>query len=159
MTRPALLSDILGPDAVLAGVEAADKKQLIFALAKHAAQALKLEEHVLSDVLWEREKLGTTGVGHGIAIPHGRVAGLKQVHGFFVRLSEPVSFDAADHRDVDIVFLLLAPEDAGADHLHALATVSRTLRDPALCESLRKAKDVAALTKILGHATTPVEAA
>ena len=159
MTRPAALSDILGPDAVLAGVEAADKKQLIFAMAKHAAQALNVEEHLLSDVLWEREKLGTTGVGHGIAIPHGRVAGLKQVHGFFAQLSTPIAFDAVDDRPVDIVFLLLAPEDAGADHLHALATVSRTLRDAALCDSLRKAKDNAALAKLLSKATTPVEAA
>jgi len=158
MTRPITLSDILGPDAVLAGVEATDKKQLLTLMAKHAASVLKIEEHVLSDVLWEREKLGTTGVGHGIAIPHGRIAGLHEVRGFFAQLSTPVSFDSIDNRPVDLVFLLLAPEEAGADHLHALATVSRTLRDIPFCESLRKAKDRNALSKIL-HKSLPSEAA
>lgn len=149
MNRPLALSSILGPDAVMAGVEATDKKQLLQLLAKQAATQLKTEEHVLFDVLWEREKLGTTGVGHGIAIPHARVPGLLHVSGMFARLSSSVSFDAVDGKPVDLVFLLLAPEDAGADHLHALATVSRALRDPALCEALRKAKDSAAITKLL----------
>lgn len=158
MNRPFSLSDILGPDAVLAGVEATDKKHLLQTLAHHAATMLKIEEHVLFDVLWEREKLGTTGVGHGIAIPHGRIAGLRQVCGLFAHLATPVSFDAVDNRAVDIVFLLLAPEDAGADHLHALATVSRALRDPALCESLRKAKDASSIAKLLSK-TPIVEAA
>jgi len=158
MNRPVTLSDILGPDAILAGVKATDKKNLIQTLAQHAAQTLHVEEHVLSDILWEREKLGTTGVGHGIAIPHGRIPGLTQVHGFFARLSTPIAFDAVDGLPVDLVFLLLAPEDAGADHLHALATVSRTLRDAALCESLRKAKDIPAITKLLSK-VIPCEAA
>ena len=155
MNRPVTLSDLLGTDAVLAGVQAPDKKQLLQDLARHAAASLQIEEHILTDILWEREKLGTTGVGHGIAIPHGRVAGVTKVHGFFAKLAQPVSFDAADGLPVDLVFLLLAPEEAGADHLHALAAVSRTLRDPALCESLRKAKDASSLNKLLQAASTP----
>lgn len=154
MNRPVALSDLLGPDAVLAGVEAADKKQLLQSLAQHAGQLLKIEPHILTDILWEREKLGTTGVGHGIAIPHGRVAGLTHVRGFFAKLATPLPFEAVDNLPVDLVFLLLAPQDAGADHLHALAAVSRTLRDQALCENLRKTKDVATLTKLLYNAST-----
>lgn len=154
MNRPVMLSDLLGPDAVMAGVEATDKKQLLATLAQHAATVLQVEEHVLTDILWEREKLGTTGVGHGIAIPHGRVAGLTNVHGFFAKLAKPIPFEAADNVSVDLVFLLLAPSDAGADHLHALAAVSRALRDPALCESLRKAKDAATLASLLRKAST-----
>lgn len=152
MNGPVTLSDLLGPDAVLAGVEATDKKQLLESLARYAANALHIEEHVLTDVLWEREKLGTTGVGHGIAIPHGRIAGLDSVRGFFAKLSKPIPFDAVDNLDVDLVFLLLAPQEAGADHLHALAAVSRALRDPVLCEELRKAKDAKALLKLLSKA-------
>lgn len=154
MNRPFTLSDILGDNAVLADVDAADKKQLIQILAQHAAAKLGIEEHLLVDVLWEREKLGTTGVGHGIAIPHGRVSGLTNVCGFFARLSTPLSFDSVDNLPVDLVFLLLAPEDAGADHLHALATISRTLRDSALCEKLRKAKDAVSILKLLQQAAT-----
>lgn len=154
MNRPVTLSDLLGPDAVLAGVEAADKKQLLDSLAQHAALSLNIEAHILTDILWEREKLGTTGVGHGIAIPHGRVPGLTTVRGFFAKLSTPIPFEAVDNTPVDLVFLLLAPQEAGADHLHALAAVSRALRDPVLCEKLRKAKDVPTLTKLLYAAST-----
>ncbi len=154
MNRPVMLSDILGSDAVLAGVEATDKKQLLELLANHAAALLDIEAHVLTDILWEREKLGTTGVGHGIAIPHGRVAGLTTVRGFFAKLANPIAFDSADNVSVDLVFLLLAPQDAGADHLHALAAVSRALRDQTLCANLRKEKDAAALTALLQKAST-----
>ena len=96
--------------------------------------------------------MGTTGVGHGIAIPHGRLDKIDHVQGFFARLPQPVAFEAIDDRPVDLVFLLLAPESAGADHLHALATVSRLLRDQKLCEQLRAAKDEAALYRLLTEA-------
>ncbi|MFA6279363.1 MAG: PTS IIA-like nitrogen regulatory protein PtsN [Bdellovibrionales bacterium] len=154
MNKPAALCDLLGSKAVLADLAATDKKQIIQALAQHAAAQLGLEEHVVFDVLWEREKLGTTGVGQGIAIPHGRVAGLEKVCGFFVRLGTPVDFDSIDQRPVDLVFLLLAPESAGADHLHALAAVSRVLRDDSLCEKLRQAKSVSALSALLCNTST-----
>ncbi|MGE4351220.1 MAG: PTS sugar transporter subunit IIA [Bdellovibrionales bacterium] len=154
MNRPVALSDILGSNAVLADVEANDKKQLLEMLAHHASAALGIEEHILTDVLWEREKLGTTGVGHGIAIPHGRIPGLAEVRGFFAKLNTAIGFDAVDNQPVDLVFLLLAPQDAGADHLHALAAVSRALRDEALCEKLRKTKDASSITKLLEQVTT-----
>ncbi len=153
MNRPMAMCDLLGPESVLARLESTSKKQLLQDLSHHAAMSLKLESHVLFDVLWERERLGTTGVGYGIAIPHGRLEKLNSVKGFFARLATPVPFDAVDDRPVDLVFLLLAPESAGADHLHALATVSRLLRDPKLCENLRKAKDAPALCRLLTMAT------
>ena len=153
-TGTATMQDILGPKAVLARLESNTKKQALQDLAGHAAAALDLEAHGVFDVLWAREKLGTTGVGHGIAIPHGRIAGLTQVRGFFARLAEPVAFEAVDDRAVDLVFLLLAPETAGADHLHALAMVSRLLRDPKLCEDLRHAKDATSIESLLSVAAT-----
>lgn len=159
MNKPASLRDLMASDAILVDLDASDKKSLLQLLSHHAAQALGLAEHTLFDVLWEREKLGTTGVGAGIAIPHGRVDGLPDVRGFFVRLKAAIGFDAVDHQPVDLVFLLLAPEDAGADHLHALATVSRTLRDSAFCDKLRKAKDKKALSALLDSVSTPDVAA
>ncbi len=154
MNKPASFCDLLGSRSVLIGVDATDKKQTIQALAQHVAAQLGLEEHVVFDVLWEREKLGTTGVGQGIAIPHGRVAGLEKVCGFFVRLKTPVDFDSVDQRPVDLVFLLLAPESAGADHLHALAAVSRVLRDENLCEKFRMAQNVEVLMTLLCKTST-----
>lgn len=148
MPRPVSIKDLIGPGGVVAGLESETKKNLLEDLSRLAAGALGLEEHAVFDVLWEREKLGTTGVGQGIAIPHGRMVGLDAVHGLFVRLAKPVPYEAADDKPVDLVFMLIAPEDAGADHLHALATVSRTLRDVAFCEKLRQAgtaKDIEAL--------------
>jgi PTS system nitrogen regulatory IIA component len=149
MVKTSSLRDLLGEKAVLAAFQAADKKTLLQDLAQHAAQALALESHMLFDVLWEREKLGTTGVGQGIAIPHARVPGLSEVRGFFAQMEAPVSFDSIDGQPVDLVFLLLAPQDAGADHLHALACISRALRDQAFCAKLREAKGAKALLQLL----------
>lgn len=151
MQRPVSINDLIGPGGILAGLQSENKKHLLQELSRHAAQSLGLEEHMVFDILWEREKLGTTGVGHGIAIPHGRIAGLEAVRGFFVRLETPVAFESADNKPVDLVFMLLAPEDAGADHLHALATVSRTLRDAAFCDKLRTAKDAKALSGLFAQ--------
>ncbi len=140
MTKPAVqLSQILSTDAILVDQSATSKKELIKGLSQNIAKASGLEQHIVFDILWEREKLGTTGVGQGIAIPHGRIDGLEKVCGFFARLSSPISFDAIDEQPVDLVFILLAPQSAGADHLHALASVSRTLRNQELCNKLRNA--------------------
>lgn len=139
------MRDLLLPDNVWAGFAAENKKQVLTDLAARAAQHLGLGSHDIFHVLWEREKLGTTAVGQGIAIPHGRVEGLGEVCGFFARLANPLAFEAIDNRPVDLVFLLLAPQEAGADHLHALATVSRALRNPVLCEALRRAQDETAI--------------
>lgn len=152
MERRVTICELLGVEAVMSQLESTTKKQLLQDLSRHAAATMGLEEHNVFDVLWERERLGTTGVGHGIAIPHGRIEGLTHVRGFFARLSTPVSFESIDDRPVDLVFLLLSPESAGADHLHALATVSRLLRNQKLCEELRSAKDARSLCNILSSA-------
>ena len=112
------IADLLpGPDAVLASVKAPGKKALLAELAGRAAPLLKLDERRLFDRVLERERLGSTGIGGGIAIPHARMAGLDRPRGMFARLAQPVDFDAIDERPVDVVFLLVAPEGAGADHL------------------------------------------
>jgi len=149
MSKPVTMSDLLSPESVWDALEALSKKQLLQDLSGHVAGVLGVDAHEIFDVLWEREQLGTTGVGQGIAIPHGRVSGLKEVKGFFARLSSPVPFDSDDVRPVDLVFLLLAPDTAGADHLHALASVSRVLRNPELCDQLRQAPNVKALYKMM----------
>ena len=150
MTVPkTALRDILAPADVLAKLDAPSKKNILQSVADHAAGSLGRDPHTIFDVLWEREKLGTTGVGNGIAIPHGRLEGLNRVQALFARLAQPVAFDAIDEKPVDLVFLLLAPQDAGADHLNALATVSKLLRNAKLCEQLRKASDTPALYKLL----------
>lgn len=144
------IADLLpGPDAVLACVKASSKKALLAELAGRAAQLLKFEERRLFDRLLERERLGSTGIGGGIAIPHGRMAGLDRPRGLFARLGHPVDFDSIDERPVDIVFLLVAPEGAGADHLKALARVSRLLRDRSLVDKLRKTETADALYALL----------
>jgi nitrogen PTS system EIIA component len=144
------IADLLpGPDAVLACVKASGKKALLAELASRAATTFKLDERRLFDRLLEREKLGSTGVGGGIAIPHGRMASLDKPVGLFARLANPVDFDSIDERPVDIVFLLMAPEGAGADHLKALARVSRLLRDRSLVEKLRATDNADALYALL----------
>ncbi len=144
------IADLLaGPDAVLACVKASGKKALLAELAAKAAALYKLDERRLFDRLLERERLGSTGIGGGIAIPHGRMADLSKPVGLFARLGHPVDFDSIDERPVDTVFLLLAPEGAGADHLKALARVSRLLRDRNLVEKLRATENADALYALL----------
>ncbi len=150
------IADLIGPDSVIADLRATSKKQALQELAERAATITGLHERQIFDVLLERERLGTTGVGNGIAIPHGKLAGLKKLHGVFARLSTPIDFEAIDERPVDLIFLLLAPETAGADHLKALARVSRLLRDQSMCEKLRKTDTADALYILLteGNAAT-----
>ena len=124
-----------------------------------AAQITGLSDRAIFETLLERERLGTTGVGHGIAIPHGKMAGLTQIVGLFARLDAQIDFDAIDDQPVDLVFLLLAPEGAGADHLKALARVSRFLRNTQACEKLRGAQDHAALYAILTEPLASSQAA
>ena len=149
---------LAGPDAVLACVKASGKKALLAELAAKAAAFYKLDERRLFDRLLERERLGSTGIGGGIAIPHGRMAGLEKPVGLFARLGHPVDFDSIDERPVDTVFLLLAPEGAGADHLKALARVSRLLRDRSLVEKLRATESADALYALLVE-TLPAQSA
>jgi len=149
---------LTGPDAVLACVKASGKKALLADLAAKAAQLYKLDERRLFDRLLERERLGSTGIGGGIAIPHGRMPGLAKPVGLFARLGHPVDFDSIDERPVDSVFLLLAPEGAGADHLKALARVSRLLRDRSLVDKLRATENADALYALLVE-TLPAQSA
>ncbi len=132
------LAELIGPDAIVADLRATNKKQALQELSQRAAKLTGLHDRQIFDVLLERERLGSTGVGNGIAIPHGKLAGLGRLYGLFARLTTPVDFEAIDERPVDLIFLLLAPEAAGADHLKALARVSRLLRDQAMCDKLRK---------------------
>jgi PTS system nitrogen regulatory IIA component len=131
------IADLITPVAVIPNLRATSKKQALQDLAKKAADLTGLHERAVFDVLLERERLGTTGVGNGIAIPHGKLANLDRLYGLFARLERPINFESIDEQPVDLIFLLLAPESAGADHLKALARVSRLLRDKGVCEKLR----------------------
>ena len=131
------ITNLLSADSVVSHLKATGKKQALQELAVIAARTVGREEREIFDILLERERLGTTGVGHGIAIPHGKLKELDRLHGVFARLERPIDFDAIDDEPVDLVFVLLAPETAGADHLKALARVSRLLRDNAVCEKIR----------------------
>ncbi len=141
--------DLLVPEAVLPSLKAQSKKQLLQELAQRAAELTGLPERRIFETLIERERLGSTGMGQGIAIPHGRLAGLSKIAGLFARLETPIAYDAVDNQPVDLVFLLLAPEGAGADHLKALARVSRLLRNQATCEKLRATKESQVLFSLL----------
>ena len=143
------ISDLLAPEGVIANLRATSKKQALQELARKAAEVTGQHERAVFDVLLERERLGTTGVGNGIAIPHGKLANLEKLHGVFARLERPIDFESIDERPVDLIFLLLAPEGAGADHLKALARVSRLLRDKAVCEKLRGTDNDDALFALL----------
>ncbi len=132
-------SDLLRHDAVLKDVPAANKKALFQHLATVAAGLLGIDARAVTDRLAAREKLGSTGFGGGVAIPHAKLDTIDAVTGIFVRLANPIEFGAVDDMPVDLVFLLLSPTDAGADHLKALARVSRRLRDPGFLAKLRGA--------------------
>jgi PTS system nitrogen regulatory IIA component len=144
-----IIADLITPQSVIANFRVGSKKQALQELAKKAASLVGQPEKLVFDVLSERERLGTTGVGLGIAIPHGKLPGLDRMTGLFARLEKPVDFEAIDNQPVDLVFLMLAPEDAGADHLKALARVSRLLRDRAVCAKLRGTDNADALYALL----------
>jgi len=131
------INDLISSEHVVASLRVTSKKQALQELARRAAEISGEHERAVFDVLMERERLGTTGVGNGIAIPHGKLASLDRLYGLFARLDQPVEFQAIDDQPVDLIFLLLAPESAGADHLKALARVSRLLRDQTVCKKLR----------------------
>ena len=143
------ISELMGPDAVLADLKVTSKKQVLQELAAHAAKLTGLDERRIFEVLLDRERLGTTGVGRGIAIPHGKLEELDRLYGLFARLPNPVEFDAIDDEPVDLMFLLLAPENAGAEHLKALARVSRLLRDQNFCVKLRGSENADAIFALL----------
>ena len=145
------ISDLLTPEGVVAHLKAANKKQALHELARAAAPLTGLEERVIFDALLERERLGTTGVGLGIAIPHAKLPQLDRLYGLFARLDQTIDFDSIDEQPVDLMFVLLAPESAGADHLKALARISRLLRNQAICEKLRGAESAVAILALLSE--------
>jgi nitrogen PTS system EIIA component len=153
------ISDFIAPESVVPLLKAKTKKNLLQELSAHAAGLTGLPERDIFEVLLQRERLGSTGLGQGIAIPHGKIQGLRRIVGVFARLAEPVDFDAVDGQKVDIVFLLLAPQAAGADHLTALARISRLLREGNAVEKLRASKDEAALYAVLTEGETSSHAA
>jgi PTS system nitrogen regulatory IIA component len=151
------LADLVAPNAVMAALKVNGKKQALQELAARAAELTGQNERTIFEILTQREKLGSTGIGNGIAIPHGKLPQLNKLFGLFARLARPVDFEALDGQPVDLVFLLLAPEGAGADHLKALARVARLLRDADLIRKLRDSRDAEALYVVL--AMPPASAA
>lgn len=143
------IEELLSPRSVIPSLRVGNKKQALQELAKRAALATGLPERRIFDVLNDRERLGTTGIGMGVAIPHGKLPEIVRLYGLFARLERPIPFEAIDEQPVDLVFVLLAPPDAGADHLKALARVSRLLRDRAICKKLRGTDNADALYALL----------
>ena len=145
------LRDLLSLDAVLPAVRAANQRQVLQEIAARAGRVTGLSDREIFEILSQRERLGSTGVGHGIAIPHGSVPGLPGPVGVFARLERPNDWDADDGLPVDLVFALLTPPGAGADHLKALARVARALRDTTLTTKIRATNDTAAIWSLLTH--------
>jgi PTS system nitrogen regulatory IIA component len=144
------LTDLVAPGAVIPALKVNSKKQMLQELAGKAAELSGQSERAIYEVLQQRENLGSTAVGNGIAIPHGKLPKLTTLFGVFARLDRPIDFEALDGQPVDLVFLLLAPESAGADHLKALARIARVMREPDVARKLRASRDAGALYAVLG---------
>ena len=147
------IADLLIPRGVIAQLRVSNKKQALQEIARRAAPLTGLTERRIHDVLAERERQGSTGIGRGIAIPHGKLAELSRLYGLFARLERPIPFEAVDNQPVDLVFVLLAPAASGAEHLRALARVSRLLRDSVICRKLRGTDNADALYALLTDRT------
>ncbi len=153
------LSELIPESGVLAELNASGRKQVLHALSELAERTLGVDARAILDAVMERERLGSTGVGEGVAIPHARTPLVGEVRGLFARLKSPVDFDAVDGRPADLIFMLLAPEDSSADHLKALARVSRLFRREDVRDALRLAPDAAAIHAILLGAEPRTDAA
>ena len=152
------LLDFLTPEAIAPSLRAVSKKQALHDLASQASRLVGRDEREIFDTLLQRERLGSTGIGEGIAIPHGKLPKLAGLFGLFARLERPIDFEALDGEPVDMMFLLLAPEGAGADHLKALARIARMLREPGIHDRIRAARDASALYAVLTHDAVPTAA-
>lgn len=143
------LTKLITPDAIFPSLKVNTKKQALSELSERAAPLCGIDAREIFDCLWQRESLGSTGIGNGIAIPHGKIGKSCAIFGLFARLVRPIDFDSLDGAPVDLIFLLIAPSSAGADHLKALARIARLLRDPIITTKLRAARDVSAIYSIL----------
>jgi len=151
LIAPPMIGDLLARGAIAPSVAAANKRQALAIVSEMAARAYDLKASRVLDALLEREALSTTGVGHGVAIPHAHVPGLRSMSGVFVRLRPPVQFEAVDEEPVDLIFAILAPMDAGSDHLRTLARVARGLRSPELRLQLRQAQGADAIRALFAQ--------
>ena len=149
------LLDFLAPAAVIPALRASSKKQALQELAEVAARLTGLEERTSYEVLLQRERLGSTGIGDGVAIPHAKLAKLDSIFGLVARLDKPMDFEALDGQPVDLMFVLLAPEEAGADHLKALARIARVVREPGMSDRIRATRDAEALYALLTSDSAP----
>ena len=149
------LLDFLAPAAVIPALRASSKKQALQELAEGAARLTGLEERTIYEVLLQRERLGSTGIGDGVAIPHAKLAKLDSIFGLVARLDKPIDFEALDGQPVDLMFVLLAPEEAGADHLKALARIARVVREPGMSDRIRATRDAEALYALLTSDSAP----
>lgn len=149
------LTDLIGPDDVYVHLKANCKKQVLQDMAHMAAAKTGIGENEIFETLLEREKLGSTGIGNGIAIPHGRLEKLERITGFVAVLDKPVDFESVDDQPVDVIFMLLAPSESSSDHLKALARIARVLREPDMLKHLREAEDKQSVFRLLANAQTP----
>jgi PTS system nitrogen regulatory IIA component len=143
------VTDLLDPSGVIPNLRVTSKRQALQELARRAATLTGEDEHKIFESLWEREQLGSTGIGNGTAVPHARIPGFKRMLTMFARLEKSIEFDAIDSQPVDLIFLLVTPADAGADHLKALARISRSLRNRAMCSKLRGTESADAIYALL----------
>src|ERR1051325_6563660 len=149
------ITDLVAPEAIIPALKVNSKKQALQELSARASALTGQNERAVFEVLLQREKLGTTAVGYGVAIPHGKLPKLGRLFGLFARLERPIDFEALDAQPVDLIFLLLAPEPAGADHLKALARVARLMRTPDTAKMLRESRDAEAIYAVLTRSSTP----
>ena len=152
------LSDLIAPEAVLCDVRANSKKQFLQTMAEHAARSVGVESRRIFETLSQRERLGSTGIGNGVALPHGKLEGLDDLSVHFARLAKPLAFEAMDDEPIDLAFVLLAPEGAGAEHLKALSRVARIMREPQMLDRLRGAPNAAAIYDLLSQVRQPAAA-
>ena len=144
-----IISEILSPDAIFTSIKASSKKRVLQEISVGISNIYGLEQTKVFLALQEREKLGPTGMGHGVAIPHARINSISSIKGVFAKLINPLDFGSMDSQNVDLIFVLIAPYESGANHLKALAKVSRILRNKSTCEKLRSTIDKSALYSIL----------
>ena len=149
------LNDLIDSDLIFTDMRPNSKKQLLQSAASHAAAATGMDEHLIFETLLQREKLGSTGIGNGVAIPHAKIVGLPSIMAMFIKLAKPIDFESMDDAPADLIFVLLAPAGSGADHLKALSRIARVMREPNMLQRLRLAADRRAVIDLLTRERQP----